>query len=46
MIIKSRLLSLVNQSLIFDTPKTPTAVLAAVNASKTIAAEVTEIKAE
>lgn len=35
-----------NQSLIFDTPKTPTAVLAAVNASKTIAAEVTEIKAE
>lgn len=34
-----------NQSLIFDTPKTPTAVLAAVNASKTIAAEVTEIKA-
>ena len=35
-----------NQSLIFDTPKTPTAVLAAVNASKTIAAEVTEVVAE
>ena len=35
-----------NQSLIFDMPKTPTAVLAAVSASKTIAAEITEIKAE
>ena len=35
-----------NQSLIFDMPKTPTAVLAAVNASKTIAAEVTEVVAE
>lgn len=32
-----------NQSLIFDAPKTPSAVLAAVNASKTIAAEVTEV---
>ena len=35
-----------NQSLIFDMPKTPTMVLAAVNASKTIAAEVTEVVAE
>lgn len=34
-----------NQSLIFGAPKTPTAVLAAVNASKTIAAEVTEVVA-
>ena len=32
-----------NQSLIFGTQKTPAAVLAAVNASKTIVAEVTEV---
>lgn len=32
-----------NQAIIFDAPKTPTMVLAAVNASKTIAAEVTEV---
>lgn len=35
-----------NQAFIFDAPKTPTMVLAAVNASKTIAAEVTEVVAE
>ena len=32
-----------NQAIIFDAPKTPTMVLAAINASKTIAAEVTEV---
>lgn len=32
-----------NQAIIFDTPKTPTMVLAAVNASKTIDAEISEI---
>lgn len=35
-----------NQAIIFDAPKTPTMVLAAVNASKAIAAEVTEVVAE
>lgn len=35
-----------NQAIIFDEPKTPTMVLAAVNASKTVAAEVTEVDAE
>lgn len=34
-----------NQAIIFDSQKTPTMVLAAVNASKTIAAEVTEVVA-
>lgn len=34
-----------NQAIIFDTPKTPAMVLAAVNAAKTIAAEVTEVVA-
>lgn len=32
-----------NQAIIFDSPKTPAMVLAAVNASKTVAAEVTEV---
>lgn len=35
-----------NQAIIFDAPKTPAMVLAAVNASKTVAAEVTEVVAE
>ena len=35
-----------NQSIIFDAPKTPTMVIAAVNASNTVAAEVTEVVAE
>ena len=35
-----------NQAIIFDMPKTPQMVLAAVNASKTVAAEVTEVVAE
>ena len=35
-----------NQAIIFDAPKTPTMVLAAVNASKTVVAEVTEVVAE
>ena len=34
-----------NQALIMNMPKTPTMILAAVNASKTIAAEVTEVVA-
>lgn len=32
-----------NKAIIFDEPKTPTMVLAAVNASKTVVAEVTEV---
>ena len=35
-----------NQAIIFDSPKTPTMVLAAVNASKTVVAVVTEVVAE
>lgn len=35
-----------NQAIIFDAPKTPTMVLAAVNASKTVVAEITKVVAE
>ena len=35
-----------NQAVIFEMPKTPQMVMAAVNASKTVAAEVTEVVAE
>lgn len=35
-----------NQAIIFENEKTPQVILAAVNAAKTVAAEVTEIKAE
>lgn len=35
-----------NQAIIFDAPKTPAMVLAAVNASKTVVAEITKVVAE